>query len=484
MTARPGLTRLSVKLGLVLFVTVAGALAIVGLAVLPQLESRLVDAKTRELARVMRTASASVRASSLGTLPQIAAALQGSFNARAVVFEELTSHSLRSVADSSGLLSTDVRDDPIALTVLRTGLPASGRVSREGHAYAEAAAPAGNGRVVLLSAPLSDALANVRLVRRYLVIAGSIALAVSWLAGYLAALGITRRISRLEAAAERIAGGDFSEPVVDPHRDEIGELARAFETMRQRLSQLDHARREFIANASHELRTPLFSLGGFLELFDDEDLDESTRREFLAEMRAQVERMTRLATDLLDLTRLDAGQLAVEAEDVDLAAVARTAADEFRAVAEAEGHELRPVADDMVNAVGDEQRILQIARILIENALRHTPRGTTVSVGVRRWEARAMLEVRDDGPEGIPASERDSLFARFYRGQSSKASGSGLGLAIARELATKMGGTLRVESRPGQTVFALSLPLSGVVAVAPISRENAELSRSGSSTRA
>ena len=95
-----------------------------------------------------------------------------------------------------------------------------------------------------------------------------------------------------------------------------------------------------------------------------------------------------------------------------------------------------------------------------------------------------MLEVRDDGPEGIPASERDSLFARFYRGQSSKASGSGLGLAIARELATKMGGTLRVESRPGQTVFALSLPLSGVVAVAPISRENAELSRSGSSTPA
>ena len=88
--------------------------------------------------------------------------------------------------------------------------------------------------------------------------------------------------------------------------------------MRVRLAQLDHARREFIANASHELRTPLFSLGGFLELLDDEELDEATRREFLESMREQVERLTKLATDLLDLSRLDAGRLRVEHEPVEL----------------------------------------------------------------------------------------------------------------------------------------------------------------------
>jgi signal transduction histidine kinase len=284
---------------------------------------------------------------------------------------------------------------------------------------------------------------------------------------------ITRRIGRLEAAAERIAAGDFTEPVVDGHRDEIGQLAEAMETMRQRLAQLDRARREFIANASHELRTPLFSLGGFLELLDDEDLDEATRREFLAEMRSQTERLTRLATDLLDLSRLDAGQLAVENADVELGTLAQTVVDEFRAVAEAEEHELRLRAEQPIYAVGDEQRVIQIARILIENAIRHTPPGTSVDVEVRRWEARALFEVRDDGG-GIPEEERAQLFARFYRGEGVKASGSGLGLAIAQELAARMAATLKVDSRPGQTVFTLSLPLAGGHVAEGFSRENIE----------
>src|SRR5581483_7745830 len=99
------------------------------------------------------------------------------------------------------------------------------------------------------------------------------------LLGYVGASMFTRRIRRLEVAAERIAAGDFSEPVIDPGSDELGQLARTFERMRLRLATLDRARGEFIANASHELRTPLFSLGGFLELLDDPDLDESTRQE-------------------------------------------------------------------------------------------------------------------------------------------------------------------------------------------------------------
>src|SRR5204863_8094129 len=123
-----------------------------------------------------------------------------------------------------------------------------------------------------------------------------------------------RRIRRLEAAAERIAAGDLDAPVHDEGRDELGELAAAFERMRRRLAQLDDARRAFIANASHELRTPLFSLGGFLELLDDEELDEATRAEFIATMSEQVERLTRLAADLLDLSRIDSGRVRIERE--------------------------------------------------------------------------------------------------------------------------------------------------------------------------
>ena len=131
------------------------------------------------------------------------------------------------------------------------------------------------------------------------------------LLGYAGASAFARRIRRLELAADRIAAGRFDEPVVDHGSDEVGQLARSFERMRLRLAHLDRARGEFIANASHELRTPLFSLGGFLELLDDPGLDEATRDEFLAQMREQVDRLAKLATDLLDLSRLDAGRLAV-----------------------------------------------------------------------------------------------------------------------------------------------------------------------------
>jgi signal transduction histidine kinase len=454
----PGVFRLSVKLGLVLFVTVAFALAIVGLAVLPQLESRLVDAKLRELRRSAQVVTVAVLSADRFRLDDVVGLLGANVNARVVVFDRLTATSLRPVADSSSLRSTDVIEDPVALEASRAGAQSDGRVTRGEREYAEVAV-ASDPVVVLLAAPLDDALANVKLVRKYLVISGSAALAVSWLAGLLAATFLTRRIGRLEAAAERIASGDFTAPVVDTGRDELGQLAGAMESMRQRLAQLDRARRDFIANASHELRTPLFSLGGFLELLDDEDLDDSTRAEFLGEMRGQVARLTRLATDLLDLSRLDAGQLAVEAADVDLTAVARTAVDELRVVAEAAGHELTADGDAPVLAVGDEQRVLQIARNLLENALRHTPRGTAVAIEARVDAGRAVLEVRDTG-SGIPAGEQEHVFERFFRGAGASSVGSGLGLAIARELALRMGGSLVFRSFPGETVFLLALPLA------------------------
>ena len=251
-----------------------------------------------------------------------------------------------------------------------------------------------------LQAPLRDSLQSIHLVRRRLVIAGLIALAASLLVGYLAASMFARRIRRLERAADRIAGGDFGEPVEDTGKDEVGQLATAFERMRQRLAQLEHARREFIANASHELRTPLFSLGGFLELMTEEDLDAATQREFMATMREQVARLTKLATDLLDLSRLDAGRLTVEEEQVDLAALAEILADEFRAVALSSGHELAVENGAETSALGDEERALQIGRILVENALVHTPPGTPVRIrtamrnGLRRRSWSAWIRQR------------------------------------------------------------------------------------------
>jgi signal transduction histidine kinase len=457
---KPPLLSLSVKAGLVLFAVVAGALAIVYVAVVPQLESRLVEAKIAEL-----ESSAEGIANQLNGIADLFARADAvsqqaeATSARIVVLAPLSADQMQVLLDSQRFESSGVSADPIALEVAHTGRRASGRIDRDG-AFAEVAYPLNNDEVLLVVTPLNDVLANVRLVKRSLLVAGSVSLAISWLAGYLLAWNFTRRIRRLETAAERLAEGDFETPVVDRGRDEVGQLADAFDGMRSRLAVLDRARQEFIANASHELRTPLFSLGAFAELLGDEDMDSEVRRDFLAEMRDQIDRLTRLATDLLDLSRLDAGQLEVEIAPFDLAATASLVADEFRAVAEASGQVLRLEGDEPVAALGDEVRAQQIVRALVENAIRHTPAGTAVVLAVAEEPDGAVLEVRDDGP-GIPEEDQGHLFQRFYRAAGGKASGSGLGLAIASELASHLDGSIQVTSRPGDTVFTLKLPPAG-----------------------
>jgi signal transduction histidine kinase len=454
--------RLALKFGLALLVIIAGALGIVYLAVVPRLESRLVDAKIHELESARPTVAGEFEGRNPFTAyDALARAFQSTLGARVVVLQRLHGNTLRDIADSNPLNTGNIQGDPVARAALDSNRSASGRVRRDGEERAEVAFPIRGDTVVLLSAPLKDALANVSLVRRTLIFAGLAALAVSLLIGTLAAWRFSARIRRLEAAAERIAAGDFEHPVVDPVDDEIGDLARAFDSMRLHLAQLDHARREFIANASHELRTPLFSLGGFLELMANEELDERERRDFVEEMSAQVERLTKLATDLLDLSRLDAGQLSVSRGPVDVAATARTIGEEFRALAEASGHALQVEADGPLVALADEQRVLQIGRILLENAIRHTPGGSNVVIAAQERDGRAALSVRDDGP-GVPLSDQERLFDRFYRADGGKASGSGLGLAIASELAARMEGAIELRSEPGETVFTLVLPLSDV----------------------
>jgi signal transduction histidine kinase len=456
---RPPFLSLSVKAGLVLFLVVAGALAIVYAAVVPQLEDRLVEQKTREL-----EAAVPLVARELGGLDPLvrASVVVGraeSLGMRIIVFQKLTDEQLLNQFDSlQESRPGDLSEDPVALEAVTTGTAASGRVERGAASYTEAAFPLNENEVVLLSVPLDDVLANARVIKRSLLVAGGVALAISWLVGYLIAWLFTRRIRRLESAAERLAEGDFETPIRDSGRDEVGQLADAFDSMRSRLAVLDRARGEFIANASHELRTPLFSLGGFVELLDDEGMDPAVRRDFLAEMRDQIDRLTRLATDLLDLSRLDAGQLEVETASFDLCAAARLVVDEFRAVAESSGRELTLDGDADLYALGDDVRVQQIARAFVENAIRHTPPGTPIAVSVEERDGHAVLEVVDRGP-GIPEEDQEHLFQRFYRAAGGKASGSGLGLAIAAELATRMDATIEVMSVPGRTVFTLKLPL-------------------------
>jgi len=288
--------------------------------------------------------------------------------------------------------------------------------------------------------------------------ASAAALLVALLGGYLIARALARRVGRLERAAKDLAEGKPGRALPVDSRDELGRLTHEFNVMRQKLERVDRARREFIANASHELRTPIFSLGGFVELLHDEELDDATREEFLATMKDQVDRLQKLAVDLLDLSRIDAGSLELNPEDVDLTELAREVAGEFTPVVSRHHTRLQlslPPKD--VEAICDRERVAQIMRILLDNALRHTPEGTRVTVTADRINGTAELTVADSGP-GVPGPAADRVFERFFTGDAAR--GSGLGLAIARELALALGGRLELHSEPGRgSRFVLVLPV-------------------------
>jgi signal transduction histidine kinase len=459
------------RLALALAVVVAGALLLADLIVVPSLEKHLIDSKLSQLRHDTPAIASRLGNSTDYQLHSRIVKAAEEADARVIYFELLRGRTLTVFDDSSPVTSADVENDPLVVKAFDAyPRSVSGTLTSGQKRYAEVGYPLRNGAVVLVRASLRDTLQSIDQVRRRLVIAGLIALLASLVVGYLAAALFARRIRRLERAAHKIAAGDFSDPVVDRGKDELGQLAAAFDDMRQRLAQLEHARREFIANASHELRTPLFSLGGFLEIMDDEELDPATQAEFMATMREQVARLTKLATDLLDLSRLDAGRMTVEEENVDLTALAEVLADEFRAVALSSGHELAVQNGTSIRALGDEERALQIGRILVENALVHTPPGTPVRIATAQVNGSALLTVEDEGP-GIPDEYAVQVFERFYRLEGSVASGSGLGLAIARELAELMGGSLELQTRAERTLFALVLPTDA--SEKGISRENA-----------
>jgi signal transduction histidine kinase len=407
------LRTVGLKLTLALAGLVAGALAVVYLAVIPSLEDRLIDSRLNQLKRDAPLVIGRIQsAEGPFSLDQILTAEAQELGVRLTMFEYLreTPVHLSVVADSRQF-GPALREDPIAQRAGESRRTEQGVFERGGVGYAEVAVHLGD-RVLLLAAPIDED--TIALVERRLLLAGVIALIVAALLGFALARVFARRIRRLERAAERIAAGHFDEPVVDRGRDELGELATAFDDMRKRLSALERARREFIANASHELRTPIFALGGHLELLTDEDVDAATRREFLDEMRLQVERLTKLATDLLDLSRLDAGRLRIELAAIDLSEVASSLVGEFSGVGRGSEHVL--VADGGMGAVAlaDEERVRQIGRILLENAIVHTPPGTEVRITVAGGESTAALRVEDDGA-GIGPDEQSQVFERFFR---------------------------------------------------------------------
>ncbi len=461
---------LSTRLSLVFTAITFLAIGALYLYIAPGLQQRLISEKLDGLATATRHYAGPV-AGTVGapdTLRTIrgkvagAALMSGSRVTLMSVSEAVApgGPQLSPLADSSNPGATGRLRFPVAAQAVRGRELITGTERTTAGTVAEAALPVPYrgrvARVIVLSDPVSDIVLGVATVRHEILVAGGIALLMALVGSYLLARALALRVKRLERAAERITAGDFEHPIPVESRDELGQLARTFNDMQRQLAQVDLARKSFIATASHELRTPIFSLGGFVELLEDEDLDPETRRRFLEQVRDQVERLRKLSVDLLDLSRLDAGSLELRPESVDLGELTRSVSGEFEpALAAHDSHlELR-LAARRIEAVCDPVRVAQILRILLDNALTHNPPGRQIVVTAGRVESLVRLAVRDDG-EGIDEQALGRIFEPFYTADGAR--GSGLGLAIASELAERMDGRLQAHSRAGATQFTLDLP--------------------------
>src|SRR5436190_2513528 len=456
------------RLAALFFVITATAVGFIYLYVVPQLRSNLTAQKLQRLEQVgtdegSRLAGAMRGGISQQDLHRLVRRVAQRTDARVTVLAVRSGPAGAEpafvVGDSEFERTAVLPSYPPATAAAASGQTSSGVERIAGQRTGETAVPlTERGRprwVAVLSIPLGEVDDNVALIRRQILIAGAIALLAALAAGWLAARAHATRLRRLEAAAQKVAEGDFSTPIPAEGTDEVGELGTTLEEMRQRLAQLDSARRDFIANASHELRTPIFSLGGFVELLDEDEPDPAMRAEFVRTMREQVARLTKLTADLLDLSKLDSDAMEIAAEQIELGELARQIAGEFSPAAERHDSPIEVNGSEPAVAMADADRVAQIMRILLDNALTHTPEGTSISVTAQRHDGSVSLVVKDDGP-GIGGHERARVFDRFYTGD--RVSGSGLGLAIASELAVRMDGEIGLSSHRGCTEFTLRLP--------------------------
>jgi two-component system sensor histidine kinase BaeS len=245
----------------------------------------------------------------------------------------------------------------------------------------------------------------------------------------LLAVGMTSPLRQMTVAARRMATGDHSVRVTATSRDEIGELARAFNRMAEELAEVDRHRRELVANVSHELRTPLTALCALLENLADgvADPDPETLRAALD----QGERMTALVTDLLDLSRVDAGEAPLAREAVEVRPLLEAAVAEFRVGGRDVTYVVQVNPPDLT-VQGDPARLRQLVANLLDNASRHSPPGGTVTIRADVMDDRWHLEVADEGP-GVAPANRERVFERFGTlSDIDGGGGTGLGLAIAR----------------------------------------------------
>ncbi|MCL5960114.1 MAG: HAMP domain-containing histidine kinase [Chloroflexi bacterium] len=308
-------------------------------------------------------------------------------------------------------------------------------------------------------------------------IAALVSLAASILVAFLLSRSISKPILQIARASEEMAQGHYDQFISVKSRDELGLLASSFNNMARQVSTTNRTLREFLANASHELKTPLTSIQGFSQaLVDGAVKDRQGYEEAGRIINDEANRMRRLVDDLLDLSRIESGQSKLDVQPVDLTDLLRDCVRQIRRQANDSGVAISTQVDGCIVIDGDARRLENVFSNLLENAIKYTPDGGTISVRLglnRRPGADALrhqeatIAVHNTGSV-IPADERDKVFDRFYQAKVSPArasEGTGLGLAIVKEIVQAHGGSVSVVSDAASgTEFVVALPAGNAAA--------------------
>ena len=311
------------------------------------------------------------------------------------------------------------------------------------------------------------------------------ALFLAFTFGYLLSEMLTSSLRSVARGAMEVANGDFSVRVAVPEDDEVGDLARAFNGMADKLEaafqlereleqarrDVEQARRDVIAGVSHDLLTPLASLQAMIEAVHDGIVsDPPTVQRYLSTMLSEIRNLTALIRDLLELSQIDAGVLRLDIETGSIEALIQDTLESFQAQAQKEGLSLHGDVTPQIGPVLlDSMRIYRVLSNLVQNSILHTPASGTVIIEARDIGTEVQVSVADSG-DGIQPGEIPHIFERFYSGEPApyrERRGAGLGLAIARGLVEAHGGRIWAESVPGQgSRFNFTLPkatLSGQI---------------------
>jgi signal transduction histidine kinase len=297
-----------------------------------------------------------------------------------------------------------------------------------------------------------------------LLIAGGLASGIALVVARYLARGMTQPLRDMARAAQRMEVGDYSGRVHTQSRDEVGQLATAFNRMSGELEILERSRRDLVANVSHELKTPITAIRAHLENVLDgvEAPDPAT----LQVMLTQTERLSRLIDQLLELSRLESGELPLRREEVELAPLVSQVLSEIEVARSDRGVEVSSdVPADLPAIEADRERVHQVLFNLLDNALRFTPNGGSVTVSAERHDSSVEVRVADTGV-GISPEHLPRLFERFYRADPARSrddGGTGIGLAIARSVVEAHGGHITAESEPGAgAAFTFDLPAAPI----------------------